>query len=349
MTLHDSIVLEIVNGRLSKELRATELLGDKRRVELLEGGEKVERYRVGFEFFSENHITTEMANHAEDTGYWVKRGEAPRYRKVERGLYRVLALEEGEELLDDAEAAPLSLPVPASGQTCEERFAHYLAQQPFQIYDRRRRALHPAQPVQGFAQRLTSYFWPSPSVSYLATEATLNGFIARARALDANLAANGAAVLVLFRDICDWGGVKLPTQDAALVVRNIDEARKHSAASPAAMNSAWTKLYAIFFPDLYVIYDSRVATALVGIAEAVLDDSELDGFKQQYPALGTVAGRGGSRPRATRAYWKNAYTAWNAQLDANALSAKILAALNQQQGSTHSLRELEAVLFMEGY
>ncbi|EQM68009.1 hypothetical protein ABS648_07660 [Pseudomonas solani] len=347
MTLHDSIVLEIVNGRLNKELRASELLGDERRVELLDGGEKVERYRVGFEFFSESHIATEMANHAEDTGYWVKRGEAPRYRKVERGLYRVLALEEGEELLEDGEAAPL--PVSASGHTREERFAHYLAQQPFQIFDRRRRSLHPGQPVQGFTQRLSSYFWPSPSVSYQATEATLNGFIGRARALDANLAANAAAVLVLFQEICDWGGVKLPTQDAALVVHNIDEARKHAASSPAAMSSAWTKLYAIFFPDLYVIYDSRVATALVGIAEAVLDDGELSGFKQQYPALGTVVGRGGSRPRATRSYWKNAYTSWNAQLDANALAAKILTALNQQQGSTHSLRELEAVLFMEGY
>lgn len=348
MTLHDSIVLEIVNGRLAMELRATDLLGDERRVEVLDGEEKVERFRVGFEFFSESHITTEMANRAEDSGYWVKRGETPRYRKVARGLYRVLALEEGEELLSHEEQAPAPIPVVAAGGPAEARFADYLAQVPFQIFDRRRRALHPAQPVEGFAARLGSYFWPSPSVDYLATATTLNAFIGRARALSANLAGNAAAVLALFQDICDWGGVKLPTQDAAVVVHNLGEARKHKSSSPAAMNSAWTKLYAIFYPDDFVIFDSRVATALVSIAEAVLDDGELAGFKQQYPAVGTVAGRGGSRPRATRSYWKNAYTSWQAQLDANLLSKRILSALNGEDGK-YTLRELEAVLFMEGY
>ncbi|WCD81851.1 hypothetical protein [Pseudomonas sp. TUM22785] len=346
MTLHDSIVLEIVNGRLAMELRATDLLGDERRVEVLDGEEKVERFRVGFEFFSESHITTEMANRAEDSGYWVKRGETPRYRKVARGLYRVLALEEGEELLTQEASTPVQSDV--AGRTAEARFADYLAQVPFQIFDRRRRALYPAQPVEGFAARLGSYFWPSPSVDYLATTKTLNAFIGRARALSVDLAGNAAAVLALFQDICDWGGVKLPTRDAAVVVHNLGEAHKHTPSSSAAMNSAWTKLYAIFYPDDFVIFDSRVATALVSIAEAVLDDAELTGFKQQYPALGTVAGRGGSRPRATRSYWKNAYTSWQAQLDANLLSKRILSALNGEDGK-YTLRELEAVLFMEGY
>ncbi|UXY51875.1 hypothetical protein [Pseudomonas tohonis] len=343
MTLHDSIVLEIVNGRLAMELRATDLLGDERRVEVLDGEEKVERFRVGFEFFSKNHITTEMANHAEETGYWVKRGEAPRYRKVEHGLYCVLALEEEELLIDDE-------PIPAvgAGASTEARFAHYLEQVPFQIFDRRRRALHPVQPVQGFVNRLGSYFWPSPSIDYLATTATLNGFIDRARALSIDLGGNAPKVLALFQDICDWGGVRLPTQDADWVVHNLIDARKHSASSPAAMNSAWTKLYAIFYPDDFVIFDSRVATALIAIAERVLDDNELSAFKQCYPALGKVSGRGGSRPRATRSYWKHASASWQAQLDANLLSKRILSALNGEDGK-YTLRELEAVLFMEGY
>ena len=63
----------------------------------------------------------------------------------------------------------------------------------------------------------------------------------------------------------------------------------------------------MFYPDDFVIYDSRVATALVAIAEAVFDDVELDSFKTQYPNLGLIAGRGGSRPRATRTVWRNAY------------------------------------------
>ncbi|NWB95825.1 hypothetical protein HX882_08005 [Pseudomonas gingeri] len=97
----------------------------------------------------------------------------------------------------------------------------------------------------------------------------------------------------MFASICQWGGVRLPTQDADAVVANLHRAAQRNAQQPAAMNSAWTKLYAMFYPDDFVIYDSRVATALVAIAETVLEDAELQGFKAQYPSLGVaVVGRG---------------------------------------------------------
>ncbi|NWD73716.1 hypothetical protein HX890_06225 [Pseudomonas gingeri] len=153
----------------------------------------------------------------------------------------------------------------------------------------------------------------------------------------------------MFASICQWGGVRLPTQDADAVVANLHRAAQRNAQQPAAMNSAWTKLYAMFYPDDFVIYDSRVATALVAIAETVLEDAELQGFKAQYPSLGVIAGRGGTRPRATRAVWRNAYLSWPAQLDANRLVAVIVQVLNARSGLTYSARQLEAVLFMEGY
>jgi len=175
------------------------------------------------------------------------------------------------------------------------------------------------------------------------------GFIARAKMLSLDLEGNANEVMSLFASICQWGGVRTPTQDADEVVVNLQRAASCNAQQAAAINSAWTKLYAIFYPDDFVIYDSRVATALVTIAEAVMDDTELKAFKTQYPHLGFINGRGGSRPRAPRTVWRNAYMSWPAQLDANRLVAAIVHALNKQTGSAYSIRQVEAVMFMEGY
>jgi hypothetical protein len=171
----------------------------------------------------------------------------------------------------------------------------------------------------------------------------------RARDLLSNLQGGAEQVLTLFGDICAWGGVQLPTDDAQVVVDNLIRAQSQSRRTPAAMNSAWTKLYAIFYPGDFIIYDSRVATAMIAIAEQCMIDAELVTFKNSYPNLGNVAGRGGSRPRTTSTFWRNAYTSWPAQLDANELAKKVLSQLNRRLSKTYSLRQLEAVLFMEGY
>lgn len=347
MALHDSIILEIQNGKLASELRSTDLLGDERKVLRRVKDADVERYRVGFDFYSESHVRTELANNAEDTGYWVKAGQPAKYKRVGEGLYRVIAIAEVEELLETSEAAPL--------RTCsqisvlEERLACFLEQEPFQIYDKMRRNYHPQQPVIGFDARLSSYFWPNPSVGFAATDLRLQGFIGRARDLRNDLHANAVQVLALFADICAWGGVQVPTDDAQVVVDNLIRAELQSRQTPALMNSAWTKLYAIFYPDDFVIYDSRVATAMIAIAEQCMSDSDLVTFKNSYPNIGNVAGRGGSRPRTTATFWRNAYTSWPAQLDANKLAAQILSQLNRRLHKSYSLRQLEAVLFMEGY
>jgi len=181
------------------------------------------------------------------------------------------------------------------------------------------------------------------------TEQTLSGFIDRAQEYLRDPDGKSGSVIELFSDICQWGGVRLPTDDPQIVKTNLQLAAQHRRDKPAAMNSAWTKLYAIFYPDDFVIYDSRVATALISIAEDTMEESDLNSFRRSYPGLGVVAGRGGTRPRGMRLHWRNAYTSWSAQLDANKLVKKTACILNKRSGENYNLRQLEAILFMEGY
>ncbi|WP_060484216.1 hypothetical protein [Pseudomonas sp. NBRC 111123] len=351
MTLYESIVLEVEQGALPRQLRATDLLGEDRRVirQTLEGN--VECYRVGFGFFKKSHIRTQMANAAQGTGHWVKAGQAPQYKRIAEGLYEVLGLTEQEETAVEAEAPqPVAAQANLQGApSIEAHLMNHLIQTPFQIFDRKRRTLYPEQPVTGFKARLDTYFWPSPATGYIATEKVLDDFIARARLLAEDLDRNADAVLQLFAEICAWGGVRVPTEDAQVVVDNLRLAQRRSRRQAAAMNGAWTKLYAMFYPDDFLIYDSRVATALLELAEQALTDNDVALLRQRYPALGRVAGRGGSRPRSTSMVWRNAYTCWAAQLDANALGQAMLVALNQAGSEQYRLRHLEATLFMEGY
>jgi len=114
------------------------------------------------------------------------------------------------------------------------------------------------------------------------------------------------------------------------------------------------------FPDTCVIYDSRVAAALTSIldpAMCLISDSP---EWQEYSRLGTISGRGGSRPRNVSWRWPIGYGTWASQMAANLLCRKAVEQLNRQpiaRSDYHkfgdctpwTLREVEAVLFMEGY
>ena len=347
MALYDSIVLEIQNGRLSSEFRAADLLADERMVFRDKASGEDPSFRVGFDFYAKGTIRSELANNAEGTGYTVLKGGAPKYQRVSEGLYRVLGLGEQEESLDWDDALEESS---EAEQPCapEESFATYLETQPFQIFDRRRKRFHPATPVTGVDARISAYFWPDPKTSFDTAETVLSGYVERAQALLVDLDGHAAEVRQLFSEICQWGRVPLPPEAPSAVVRNLQLAKAQVEGEEAKMNSAWTKLYAFFYPDEFVIYDSRVATAIISIVENALTDAEIDQFRTSYPALGFMEGMGGKR-RGTRLNWKNAYSSWAAQLDANRLVKKVLTELNSRSGSSYSLRQLEAVLFMEGY
>jgi len=227
--------------------------------------------------------------------------------------------------------------------------ACYLINKPFQIYFKRGRFLHPTLPAVGIAQRINSYFWPDLTRNFAHNEIIVNRFSSRAAKLYSSGLANHVAIEQLFSDICKWGGVITPSAAGHVIATNINWAAHQLPTYPATMNSAWTKLYATFFPNDFVIYDSRVATAIISIAEQTLTKNEIQQFQANYRAIGQINGRGGTRPRNFQQDWPNAYRSWDAQLDANKLCKNVLNSLNRLANSSHSLRELEAILFMEGY
>lgn len=354
MSLYESILLEVAQDKVGSTFEVSELLTPERRVLREQDGMPVEKYRIGFEFFSKTSIRSNIANAALDPeadthGAWVKAGQTPQFERVSRGSYRILGL--GEEEASEGDVTCEAGQESYERLSMAERVARYLSSEPFQIYYRRKKCFHPLEPVKGIPARLDAYFWPDQTVSYEKNAETLNRLIDRASDIASDLDANAGMVVELFQEICKWGGVPLPSVSPALVVDNIRAAREASIARPAHMNSAWTKLYAIFFPEQFVIYDSRVATALIAIAEATSNSLELDEFKRAFPAIGSIVGRGGTRPRAFRSHWRNAYGSWAAQLEANKLCAEVLAVLNHEKpiDQVVRLRELEAVLFMEGY
>jgi hypothetical protein len=133
-------------------------------------------------------------------------------------------------------------------------------------------------------------------------------------------------------------------------------------AKPSKVDSTLTKLYAFAKPDEYVIYDSRVAAAIISIAEDIYRYSSVGGRREEtvnkvfhpcFPCLGIFPGAGGTRPRGTRwVGWPDSDRSIPAQLDANRLCTAIVGRLNDREEDGRSdwnLREVEAVLFMEGY
>jgi hypothetical protein len=232
-----------------------------------------------------------------------------------------------------------------------EHYSDYLMHSEFQIFSRKQKIYIPSQPCVGFSERLNSYFWPTPNDNYEKNKRLLNQYIDVAKECFQDLKSNEDRILLLFKEICKWGGVKLPTNNSSEVISNLVAASAMSKFQVAKMNSACTKLYAIFYPDDFIIYDSRVATSLLSIAETILSRHEIVVFQKKYPALGYVNGRGGTRPRQLKYEWSNAYKLWESQIDANLLCKSICSHLNFDgvlNGSV-TLRDLEAVLFMDGY
>ena len=97
--------------------------------------------------------------------------------------------------------------------------------------------------------------------------------------------------------------------------------------NPALMDSGWTKL-AAFSTDWLegtdrtpqVIYDSRVANALIRNVEKLIKGGDNDWLLGLLPTLQrhlrTVPGRGGSRGQPYQLRWKSGYGRWDAHLRA---------------------------------
>jgi len=301
----------------------------------------------------------------------------------EQAIASARALLESDMESDDVIVALLPEPAPTSAPPGRavaqdaDRRAHLetlvrrIHEEPYQPVYRRKPF---GAPVTGWDARLRAYFWPSPAQGYAATckevaeiENTAHGL---AEALLSNRGwseADGAAAIALAHAIFAWGSVPQDpdTVTAASVEQVFRAALVDDAASKANMNSGWTKVAAFatahgeggvaYRPQ--VIWDSRVAASITSRLDAQLPDGVLPA--SLFPGVGTVPGRGGTRPRKLSRSWPSGYRTWAGQVAGSAVVREIRDILNAggypsmplPEGGTGpwTTRGVEMVLFMDGY
>lgn len=268
----------------------------------------------------------------------------------------------------------------SEAEICRE-FVDYLASKPFRKFLGRAKGWYPeAGPVFGWKNRLESYTWPMKSANpktkdlWSANKKKIEVFIHELRSLRERSLSNGGVhqqdwpvITRIYKDIIKWGNPRGsqrdPSELAVYLTRLWANADSDYSTCSLEVDSTLTKLYAFAMPDCFVIYDTRVAAAIVDIAEDLFrvrtknkkKHDELDDFRKIFPSIGHMSEKssGGSsvRRRARSKGWPQAYGDWRAQLDANKLLRGIRDELNARKEGNRSwtLREVEAVLFMEGY
>jgi hypothetical protein len=226
--------------------------------------------------------------------------------------------------------------------------------------------------IQGWPARLQAYFWPSPAQGYPQVSADLVDLLVEAEALALamphgwNEAQQQRAVALALR-VFEWGGVQQDPDTVTVEnVRQVFEgALANNPSSKALMNSGWTKVAAFATAHLesggepQVIWDSRVATAIVVRLDQLLPVDAMP--SDEVPGIGTVPGRGGTRPRPLSRKWQVGYQRWDAQIAGSALVRRMRDVLNDplrdypkmpmHEGGADlwTTRGVEMVLFMDGY
>jgi len=257
---------------------------------------------------------------------------------------------------------------PADGRLGHlENLVRQIHEEPFQPMYRKKAF---GAPVAGWDARLHAYFWPLPARNYMRTSSIVQQLVERARVLvdilERDRAWNeeqGHVAVTLAHDIFAWGGVPQnpDTVTPATVQQVFLSALDNAGSSTAHMNSGWTKVAAFATAHLeddgtglpQVIWDSRVATAVISRLDA--NAAPVSAF----PDIGTVPGRGGTRPRRFASRWPTGYRSWSAQVAGSALVREIRDILNRGDypqmpltkggAGPWTTRGVEMVLFMDGY
>jgi hypothetical protein len=258
-----------------------------------------------------------------------------------------------------------------------QQLVHDIQYEPF-IRKYRKKPLD-REAIFGWDNRLKFYYWPKPTIGYATTCHEVQEMLDQAEVL-ANALRLGhdwdneqqAAAIDLANNIFAWGGVPQDpdTVTADNVRRVFDDALHANANSCAPMNSGWTKVAAFATAHLestdptlpQVIWDSRVATAVVSRLDQLITDARGNDPSDLFPRIGTVPGRGGSRPRThVLKNWPNGYRRWDAQVEGSALVREIRDLLNDSAANYPRMpmpdgslgqwttRGVEMVLFMDGY
>ena len=395
MALHHEIVRDIMAGRVpwrfkTSDLKGSPIPGTKPRRYRVGKGEYSEN---AINTIPRNHS---VRPDGREPGDYVRKGRKPAFLWYGEGEYELILDRQhdfkpeddefdstegvGEELVLGKRGGTSSGPLPMNvDEDLVLRIAteapdpatiivRYVAEKPFQAYYRRKPV---GSTKQGWGERLAAYYWPAPDRDWqlaCLTVTQLSSQIQQAiRKLDIRADDRVASeeLLKAFKGTCVWGRVKLPESDPLILASEVMRvwralSKGHEAPLACRLNSAWTKLYALALPEDCVIYDSRVAAAVTSILDPVMPLLSRCSKWQSHEELGTVPGRGGSRPRDLRWAWPNGYGSWASQTAANRLCRAVADEINGQatrqsdcqklnDPSLWTLREVEAVLFMEGY
>lgn len=247
----------------------------------------------------------------------------------------------------------------------------------------RRRKMQPCAENKGWAARLNAYFWPNPGTGRAEVNENLKPMLANLGEVVGlvvnwrkdnpgkqmpslksiwTLPDTERKAIEFVNHIFEWGGVKTRTNDSFEVLGVIWNTLDGEYSVDAPMNSGWTKV-AAFTASIsgtlnQAIWDSRVSTAVARRLGA-------PARSPQGRLLRVIQGQGGTRPVGLVALrrkgwpigWGGRKTAWNAHFAGGEIVAAIRNVLNSNlsqygrppDSDNWSIRDVEMVLFMDGY
>ena len=227
--------------------------------------------------------------------------------------------------------------------------------------------------VCGWDARLTAYFWPKPTIGYAETIRRLDPLAKTAERLAEPIHCGRewtkpeeSDAVRLALDLFKWGGTPQPTPLPTTVHSVFKTALDREDKWSAPLNSGWTKIAAFATAHLdggvghpQAIWDSRVATSITSRLDELIFRSGMKNPERLFSGVGTVAGRGGSRPRQLHFHWPIAYGRWQSQFQGSLVVERIRDVLNsgsfpamprpRESGGSWTARGVEMVLFGDGY
>lgn len=246
-----------------------------------------------------------------------------------------------------------------------EILIEYMARLPFQLYEKNEEKIFPSTAVIGWTERLNHYRWPSLSEDWAANQSRLSAYGLLLNGLDIHdiqHSQNAKKLQDIFFQICFWSQINIPESNPGILAREVQEVvyKLQAGEIPVGyrLNSSWSRLYALLLPDHFAIFDSRISAAILSILDPFMPVISRTPNWEKYSSLGSIPGRGGTRPRKYSWKWKNGYGSWKTQISANKIILDIQTRLNSEEqksnklsgnNRTWTLREIEAVLFMQGY
>ena len=248
---------------------------------------------------------------------------------------------------------------------CIDAFIDEVDSEPYQPVYRRQSF---GSPVVGWSNRLSSYFWPKPSVGLRETEERLQALLARGEELSLSLPSwtqSQREMAVKFAlEVFQWGGVRQRLLDCDMV-QSVFEAAHGGNSENVPMNSGWCKVAALATAHLesveksQAICDSRVAWSIVRRMDGILHRNKCQQVPSFLNGIGKILGRGGNRQElSTRLRWPTAYRSWDSHFATTKIVREIKRQLNiKGYTSLHptrgelewDVRSVEMVLFMDGY